>query len=289
LRMPQGLKNAPSTAQKLINMILRGLHRFAGSLIDDIVIFSMHFDDHLNHVRQVLERLRDAGLTANTNKCQFAENKLLVLGHFLENGRIYPDQGKVKAVLEWPVPRTKTELKSFLGLAGFFRQYISHFATIAFPLTELVKKGSPERLKWTETEQEAFDGLRRALTSRPVLKPPDMTKDFQLFVDSSRVANSAILMQTGDANDNPVGHVICYASRKLLLRERLYPIVELELADICFGLLKFKHYVYGKHVDVYSDHAPLRYLNSLSKHSSRLARYNTIIQEFDITPHHISG
>jgi len=85
---------------------------------------------------------------------------------------------------------------------------------MAFPLTELVKKGSPERLKWTETEQEAFDGLRRALTARHVLKPPDMTKDFQLFVDSSRVANSAILMQTGDENDNPVGHVICYASRK---------------------------------------------------------------------------
>ena len=185
--------------------------------------------------------------------------------------------------------KTETQLKSFFGLAGFFRQYISHFATIAFPLTELVKTGSPERLKWTDTEQEAFYGLRSALSPRPVLKPPDITKDFQLFVDSSRVANSAILMQTGDANDNPVGHVICYASRKLLLRERLYPIVELELADICFGLLKFKHYVYGKHVDVYSDHAPLRYLNSLSKHSSRLARYNTIIQEFDITPHHISG
>ena len=93
----------------------------------------------------------------------------------MENGRIYPDQGKVKAVLERPVPRTKTQLKSFLGLAGFFRQYISHFAAMAFPLTELVKKGSPERLKWTETEQEAFDGLRSALTSRPVLKPPDMT------------------------------------------------------------------------------------------------------------------
>ena len=123
-------------------MILRGLHRFAGSLIDDTVIFSMHFDDHLNHVRQVLERLRDAGLTANTNKCQFAEKKLLVLGHFLDNGRIYPDKEKVNAVLEWPVPRTNTQLKSFLGLAKFFRQYISHFATIAFPLTELVKKGS---------------------------------------------------------------------------------------------------------------------------------------------------
>ena len=289
LRMPQGLKNAPSTAQKLANMILRGLHRFAGSLIDDIVIFSMRFHDHLNHVRQVLERLRDAGLTANTSKCQFAENKLLVLGHLLENGRIYPDEGKVKAVLEWPIPRTKTQLKSFLGLAGFFRQYISHFATTAFPLTELVKKGSPERLKWTKTQQEAFDGLRRALTSKPVLRPPDMTKDFQLWVDSSRVAGSAILMQLGDENESPVGHVICYASRKLLPRERLYPIVELELAAICFGLLKFKHYVYGKHIDVYSDHAALRYLNSLSKHSSRLARYNTIIQEFDITPHHISG
>jgi len=225
LRMPQGIKNVPSTAQKLTNMILRGLHRFAGSLIDDIVIISMHFDDHLNHVRQVLERLRNAGLIVNTNKCQFAENKLLVLAHFLENGRIYTDQEKVKAVLEWPVPRTKTQLKSFLGLAGFFRHYISHFATIAFPLIELVNKGSPERLKWTETEQEAFDGLQRALTSKPVLKPPDMTKDFQLFVDSSRVTNSAILMQTGDKNDNLVGHLICYTSRKLLPRERLYPIV----------------------------------------------------------------
>jgi len=116
-----------------------------------------------------------------------------------------------------------------------------------------------------------------------------MTKDFQLWVDSSRVAGSAILMQLGDENESPVGHVICYAWRKLLPRERLYHIVELELAAICFGLLKFKHYLYGKHIDVYSDHAALRYLNSLNKHSSRLARYNTIIQDFDITPHHISG
>ena len=287
--MPQGLKNAPATCQKAMNIILRGLHRFAGSLLDDVVVFDHDFDLHLGHVRQVLERLRDAGLTANVGKCIFAENRLKILGHLLENGKIYPDPDKIKAVAEMQTPRTKSQLKSVLGFFGYFRDYVPHYAEIAFPLSELTAKSKPQKLNWTSEQQNAFDKLRSALTSKPVLRPPDMSKDFQLYVDSSKISVSAILMQKEDANEDEIGHVICYGSRKLLPRERKYPIVELELLALVYGVLRYKHYIYGKKVDVFSDHQPIKWMNSLVKHNCRIARWALLIQDFDLTIHHVPG
>ena len=287
--MPQGLKNATATCQKAMNFILRGLHRFAGSLLDDVVVFDHDFDLHLGHVRQVLERLRDAGLTANVGKCIFAENRLKILGHLLENGKIYPDPDKIKAVAEMQTPRTKSQLKSVLGFFGYFRDYVPHYAEIAFPLSELTAKSKPQKLNWTSEQQNAFDKLRSTLTSKPVLRPPDMSKDFQLYVDSSKISVSAILMQKEDANEDEIGHVICYGSRKLLPRERKYPIVELELLALVYGVLRYKHYIYGKKVDVFSDHQPIKWMNSLVKHNCRIARWALLIQDFDLTIHHVPG
>ena len=140
-------------------------------------------------------------------------------------------------------------------------------------------------------QQQAFERLRQALTSKPVLRPPNMNKPFDLWVDASKVGLSAILMQTDDAeaSDDHTGHVICYGSRKLLPRERLYPVVELEILAIVFGLLKFKHYVWGNKIHCWSDHKPLLWLNSLVKHSSRLAKWALLIQDYDIEMHHVPG
>jgi len=175
-RIAMGLKNAPATCQKLMNKILRGLYRYAGSLLDDIVIFSTEFEQHLNHVEQVLKRLRDAGLTANPKKCIFASNELRLLGRHLKDCKVYPDPTKVQVMTEYPVLTTKAKLKSYLGLTSFFRSYIPHYAEIAFPLTELTAKNKPDKLKWGTQEQIAFERLKQALLTKPVLRPPDMTK-----------------------------------------------------------------------------------------------------------------
>jgi len=249
-RMPMGLKNAPATCQKLMNIVLRGLHRCAGSLLDDVVIFSKDFDQHIGHVEQVLKRIKAGGLTANPRKSIFATNELRLLGHYLKDSKVYPDPSKAQVMTEYPVPKTKAKLKTFLGLSSFFREFIPHYAEIAFPLTELTGKNKPDKLKWGSQEQIAFDRLKNALVTKPVLRPPDMTKGFQLWVDASRVAISSILMQKDDENENANentpyrgSYVVCFGSRKLLPRERNYSIIELEILAIVFGLLKFNHYV----------------------------------------------
>jgi len=293
-RMPQGLRNAPTTCQKLMQILLRGLHRCAGNLLDDIVIFTKNFEQHLDAVREVLERLRKAGLTANTKKCIFATNELHILGHYLKDSKIYPDPNKTKVMINYLLPRTKAKLKTFLGLSSFFREFIPHYADVAFPMTELTSRGKPDKLTWRPEHQKSFDSLKNALVSRPVLRPPDMTKDFQLWVDASKVAISAILMQNENENENENfpfhgSYIICFGSRKLLPRERNYSVVELELLAIVFGLLKFNDYVWNRRVDVFSDHRPLQWLNSLVKHSQRLAKWSMLIQNYDVRTHFVPG
>jgi len=285
--MAMGLKGASSTCQKLMDIVLRGAHKYAGTLLDDILCFDKDYASHLNHVRDVLERLRNAGLTANVKKCHFASNRIKVLGHIVEDGLIHPDDDKIKVIQAWKPPTNKKQLKSFLGTTGYFRDFVEHYATIVFPLTEMLARNKPDKLTWGESELQAFNKLKMALISKPILRPPDMSKDFKIFCDSSTVALSSILMQQDDKTQK--NYVVAYASRKLLPRERNYAIVELELMAIVFALTKFKHWTHGKRIEVFSDHRPLQWLNSLSKHSGRLARWNLIIQDYDLITTYIPG
>ena len=164
---------------------------------------------------------------------------------------------------------------------------MEHYATKTFPLTEMLARNKPDKLVWGERELDAFNKLKLALMTKPVLRPPDMSKDFQIFADASSVALSGILVQRDDSTQNY--YVVAYASRKLLPRERKFAIVELELMAIVFSLTKFHHWVYGKKIEVFSDHRPLQWLDSLSKHSSRLARWNLIIQNYDVKTTYIPG
>jgi len=284
--MAMGLRTASATAQRLIDRVLRGAHKYAGSLLDDIVVFDTNWDSHLMHVKDVLDRLRSAGLTANAKKCAFACSRIKILGHIVENGRICPDDDKINVIQKWKVPKNKSQLRSFLGLTNYLREYISHYATLAFPLTELLARNKPDKLKWGAEEQESFDKLKAALTSKPVLKPADPSKGYKLFCDASRMALSAILMQSDDNGNN---YVIGYGSRKLLPRETKYPIVELELMALIYGLTKFNHWTYGARIEAYTDHRPIQWLNSLAKHSPRLARWSLMLMDYDVTTTYISG
>ena len=285
-RMPQGLRTASATAQRFIDRVLRGAHKYAGALIDDIVVFDADWDSHLMHVKDILDRLRSASLTANTKKCSSASNRIKILGHIVENGRICPDDDKIDVILKWNVPKNKTQLRSFLCLTNYLREYISHYAEIAFPLTELLARNKPDKLQWGPEHQKSFDQLKAALTSKPVLRPPDLSKGYKLFCDSSTRSLSAILMHSDDNNRD---YVIAYSSRKLLPREKNYPIVELELMAIIFGLTKNNHFTYNSKVEVFSDHRPIQWLASLTKHSARLARWSLLLQNYDITVTYIKG
>ena len=287
-RMAMGLRNASTTMQKLIDHVLRNAHRYADALLDDILIFSANFDDHLTHVKDILDRLRAAGLTVNMEKCHFATDTVKVFGHWVEKGKIYPDNDKIAVISAWEEPKTKRQLKSFVGLCSYFRSHVQDFARIAFPLTELLGQNKPNKLAWGPSQQTAFDTLKAALVRKPILCPPDMKKSFIIMADSSEISVSGILMQKGDTDDEP-RKVISYTSRKLLPRERRYPTIEKELLSVVYCVSKFHHYIYSRPVLIETDHRALAYPNSLMKHSNRLARWLMLLQEYDIQTKYISG
>ena len=178
----------------------------------------------------------------------FAATRIKILGHIVDNGRICPDDEKVKVIENWKPPKNKTQLRTFLGMLNFFSQYIRNYAQIAAPLTTMLARNKPDKLIWTDTEQRAFDLLKAALVSKPILRPVDMSKDFHLFCDASLNALGCALMQYDEEANNY--YVIEYASKKLLPNEKNYSIIELELYSLVYGLKKFHHYTYNSKVHV---------------------------------------
>lgn len=229
----------------------------------------------------MLTRLRNAKLTANVPKCKFLLKSMTILGHVIEDGVIKPDETKVIAIQQISRLATKTQVKSFLGLTGYYADFISHYQDKAYALTELLKRNKPDKVQWGEQEQRALDSLKEALVSKPILVPPDFSRPYILQTDASRVSVSAILCQR---HDDGKEHVISFAARKLLPRETKYSVIELELLAVLFGVIKFHHYLYGNKIELQSDHRPLSYLASLLDHSPRLARWNLILSSYDITP-----
>ena len=278
--MGMGLKTASKTMQRLLDRLLRGCSKFCGSLLDDIVIYSLTFDDHVGHIREILTRLRTAGLKANVSKCEFLMPTLEVLGHTLEDGLIKPSMDKVQAIVNMSRPVDKSTLRCLIGLANYYRHFQEKLADTLFPLTELLKRDQPDKLKWEAKHEEAFQHIKRNLMSKPVLMPPNPSKPYILQTDASNVGISAILAQL---DDNGTEHVVSYSSRKLLPRERNYSVIEKECLAILFGLIKHDNWVYGSKITVVSDHRALQWLGSISQHSPRLARWALLLQRYDIT------
>jgi hypothetical protein len=209
-----------------------------------------------------------------------------VFGHIVENGLIKPDEEKIASIQRITKLNAKTDVKSFLGLSDYYSDYIPFYQDKAYALTELLKRNKPDKVIWTTNEQKSLDSLKAALTSKPVLFPPDPSRPYILQTDASRGTISAILAQR---DDNGQERVVSYASRKLLPRETKYSTIELELRSVVFGLMKHHHFIYGRKIEVQSDHRPLSYISSLLEHSSRLARWNLILSNYDITPVYKKG
>ena len=163
--MPFGLQEAPTTFQRMMDQVIQGLETFTAAYLDDLVVYSETFEEHLLHLRRVMETLQAAGLTAKPKKCQFAMTQCVYLGHVVGGGRVGLEPSKVEAIQSFAVPTTKRGVRSFLGITGYYRRFIPEFATIAAPLTDLVRKNCPNKVKWTKQCEEAFDQLKTLLCS----------------------------------------------------------------------------------------------------------------------------
>ena len=281
--LPFGLRNAPATFSRLVVKLLRGLESFYGAYLDDIIIFSDTWEDHLKHLNSVFTRIREAGLTLNKRKCDFACAELDYLGYRVGKGKVEPQQKKVEALLAFPRPNTRKQVQSFLGLAGYYRRFIPHFASLAATLSDLLKKGA--KFLWDDKTESAFLDIKSRLASKPVLIAPDFSKPFIIGVDSSDVAIGATLMQEVDGLERP----ICYLSRKLNTHQRRYAIVEKEALALLTAVRAFSIYFGSAKTTVFSDHSPLQFLDKMAPHNQKLLRWCLELQQFNLEVRHRAG
>jgi hypothetical protein len=278
---PQGLKHSGKSAQRLIDKLLRSASRYSAAMQDDICIFSNTWSDHLKHITDILMRLKNAGLTANTAKCQWVRERVQILGHELFNGTVAPSDEKIKAVKEIESISTKTQLQSWIGLCNYYRDHVKSFSMYSAVLTELLKKKVPDDLSkiWNLQHQRAFEALREALISKPILRPPQGDRQYILQTDACNRSIGFILSQIDEDGKE---YVVSYGSRKLKDRETRYSTIELECLALVCGALKYEQYIYGKHVIVHCDHQSLSFLSQMENNNSRLMRWSLILQRFDL-------
>lgn len=277
LVMPFGLTNAPATFMALTNDVFREyLDRFVIVYLDDILVYSPDEATHAQHLRLVLQRLRDNKLYAKASKCEFYKASVEFLGHVVDADGMRPDPKKVAAVQEWPRPTTVSELRSFLGLASYYRRFVEGFSRLTAPLTELLRKNTP--YVWGPRQEDAFVATKSALTSAPVLALPDPARPFTVNCDASDYAIGAVLMQDNGNGLQP----LAYESRKFNAAERNYPVHDREMLAIVHALRTWRHYLDGSLVNGITDHETLKYFATQPHLTKRQARWMEFLQEFDL-------
>ncbi|XP_031375623.1 uncharacterized protein LOC116190098 [Punica granatum] len=271
LVMPFGLTNAPSTFMRLMNHVLRAyIGKFVVVYFDDILIYSKTEHDHMNHLRCVLEVLRHEKLYANLKKCEFFLESVVFLGFVVSSKGVEVDEEKVKAIREWPTPTTIAEVRSFHGLAGFYRRFVRNFSTIAAPLTEIIKK--EVGFRWGKEQENAFNTLKEKLSSAPLLILPDFSKPFEIECDASGIGIGAVLMQ----EKRP----IAYFSEKLNGAALNYSTYDKELYALVRALETWQHYLWSKEFIIHTDHESLKHLKGQSKLNRRHTRWIEFIEMF---------
>jgi hypothetical protein len=243
--MSFGLTNAPAYFMYMMNKVfMEYLDKFVVVFIDDILVFSKTEEEHAEHLSLVLQKLREHKLYAKRSKCEFWLKEVFFLGHVVSNGGISVDPGKVNDVLNWKPPTDVGEIRSFLGLAGYYRRFIEGFSKLAKSMTALLEKNV--KFVWSDKCQASFEELKKRLTTSPVLVLPDLSKKFSIYCEASHQGLGCVLMQEG--------RVVAYASRQLRRHELNYPTHDLELAAVVHALKIWRHYVIGHKSDIYTDH-----------------------------------
>src|SRR4051812_36179714 len=271
--MSFGLTNAPATFSRLMNYIfMEYLDKFVVVYLDDILVYSKNEEEHAEHLRLILQKLREHKLYAKYSKCEFWLPKVTYLGHVISKDGIAVTPERIQAILDWTPPKTVKQVQSFLGLASYCCCFVENFSKIARPLTNLLHKGV--KFEWTDKCQESFQALKDKLTSPPVLAPPDTQKDFVIYCDASRQGLGCVLMQERK--------VIAYGSRQLRTHEDKYPTHDLELAAVIYALKMWRHYLLGNRCEVYTDHQSLKYLFTQPDSNLRQQRWLETIADFNM-------
>ena len=275
-RMGFGLTNAPATFQRLMEKCMGDMHlKECLIFLDDILIFSSTFEEHIRRIESVFKRLNDHNLRLKTSKCEFFKTKVKYLGHIVSEEGIQTDPDKTSIVDTWPIPKNVKELCLFLGFTGYYRRFIENYAQIVQPLNRLLEghlstkqaKVSKNKKKavpweWGDAQQNAFDTVKQKLTSPPILAYANYSLPYELHVDASSLGLGAVLYQT----QNGVKKVIAYASRGLRQPERQYPAHKLEFLALKWSVTdKFRDYLYGSSFKVVTDNNPLTYVLTSAK------------------------
>ncbi|KMQ83753.1 reverse ribonuclease integrase, partial [Lasius niger] len=283
-RMPYGLTGAPATFQRLLDRLIgpeMDPHAFA--YLDDIVVVTSTFEEHLQWLKRVLDRIRDAGLTINPEKSKFCRSQVKYLGFLVQQDGLSVDPEKTTSIVEYPAPRNIKQLRRFIGMASWYRRFIPQCATKLEPLTRLLKKN--HSWEWGDNQKAAFESIKECITSPPILACPKFELPFVLQTDASSVGIGAVLTQETEG----VEQVIAFASRALSEAERKYATTEQECLAVVWAIKKFRPYLEGYQFRVITDHSSLRWLHNLKNPTGRLARWALELLEYDYTIEHRKG
>jgi len=272
-----GLTNAPATFSRAMDSVFYDLKwRCMFPYLDDILVFSVTFEEHLEHLQQVFQRARERGLQFRTKKCDFASQKIRYLGYIVTAGKgISPDPENIDKIKRFPVPRTKKQCRSWCGLCSYYRVFVPFFSDLMDPVLEVSRPSS--QFKWGPEQQKSFELMRQKLMSAPILALPDFSREFYLQCDASNVALGAVLSQFDDSNRE---HPVSYISRKLTPTEQKYAIREKEALAIVWGVRRLRPYLITKPFTIFTDHKSLEFLRHQEK-SPRLARYHLMLQAYN--------
>lgn len=274
--MPFGLTNAPATFQRCVNKMLAGLlYKKVLCFLDDILIFSATFEEHVTRLREVLMRIKDVGFTIKPEKAFFCVSGISYLGHFVDSSGIKMQPSKVAAVQDFPVPKSVRDIKAFIGLCGYYRKFIPNFSKISEPLSRLTKK--EEKFIFGPEQILAFETMRRKLLEPTCLIHYDPTIPVELHCDASYTGLGATIGHFTDEGFRPIQ----FASRLLSNAEKNYSVTDLEGLCLVWAVTKFSRYLVGTHFKIYTDHRPLQWLSSKAKLPRRLERYALELQGYD--------
>ncbi|RVW54072.1 Transposon Ty3-I Gag-Pol polyprotein [Vitis vinifera] len=279
LVMPFGLTNAPSTFMRIMTQVLKPfIGRFVVVYFDDILIYSRSCEDHEEHLKQVMRTLRAEKFYINLKKCTFMSPSVVFLGFVVSSKGVETDPEKIKAIVDWPVPTNIHEVRSFHGMATFYRRFIRNFSSIMAPITECMKPGL---FIWTKAANKAFEEIKSKMVNPPILRLPDFEKVFEVACDASHVGIGAVLSQEG--------HPVAFFSEKLNGAKKKYSTYDLEFYAVVQAIRHWQHYLSYKEFVLYSDHEALRYLNSQKKLNSRHAKWSSFLQLFTFNLRHCAG
>ncbi|KAL1448640.1 hypothetical protein WDU94_001909 [Cyamophila willieti] len=277
LRMPPSLKNSSITFNRVMDHVLKGLKDVICFVhLDNIIIFSANLEEHIKYLKFVFDRLRDAGFKIHLDGSEFLKREVNYLGHVVTADGVKPNPENVKAITEYPIPRTSKELKRFIGLMGYYYKFVKNFAEITKPMTKCLKKNGKIDINNKEYIK-SFELCKEILTNEPILQHPDYEKEFILTTDASNVGVGAVLSQGTIGQDLP----IAFASRTLNDNELTFSTIEKELLSIIWSVRHFRPYLFGRKFKIVTDHKPLQFVFNLKEPNSKLVKWRLKLEAYD--------